>query len=108
MKGKHHMRKFAWLAVFGLLPLSLYAGTPEEDKKLIETLKKDYPTEMCVVSDEKLGGEMGAPIDYLHTYKVDGKEQTRLVRFCCKGCVKSFKKDPDKYLKKLDQAKKQK
>jgi hypothetical protein len=98
------MKKMILLAlVAAWLPLSTQAGTPEEDKKLIESLKKDYPTETCVVSGDKLG-EMGDPIDYLYTQKVDGKEQTRLVRFCCKGCIKSFKKEPAKFLKKLDEA----
>jgi len=59
-----------------------------------------YPLDTCVVSDEKLG-EMGAPIDYIH--KEAGKPD-RLVRFCCKMCVSKFKKDPAKYLKKIDEA----
>jgi YHS domain-containing protein len=61
--------------------------------------KKDYPLDTCVVSGEKLGS-MGEPVDYLH----DG----RLVRFCCKGCIKGFHKDPEKFLKKLDAASKAK
>ena len=98
------MKRWIWLAFLAVcLPLAIRAGTPEEDKKVIESLKKDYPMEVCVVSGEKLG-EMGEPIDYLYTQKVDGTDQTRLVRFCCKGCVKSFKKDPAKYLKQLDEA----
>jgi hypothetical protein len=103
-----NMKKMIWVALVAVwLPLNTQAGTPEENKKLIESLKKDYPTETCVVSGDKLG-EMGAPIEYLHTQKIDGKDETRLVRFCCKGCVKSFKKDPAKYLKQLDEAKKKK
>lgn len=60
--------------------------------------KKDsYPLQTCVVSGEKLG-EMGKP--YIFT------EAGREVRLCCKGCLKDFKKDPAKYLKKLDDAEK--
>jgi hypothetical protein len=44
---------------------------------------------------------MGGPVDYIH--KEDGKPD-RLVRFCCSSCVKKFKKDPAKYLAKLDAA----
>ncbi|MCX6945517.1 MAG: hypothetical protein NT173_12310 [Opitutales bacterium] len=44
---------------------------------------------------------MGGPIDYF--FKEKGKPD-RLVRFCCKHCIKDFEKDPAKYLKKLDQA----
>lgn len=61
----------------------------------------NYPTDICVVSNDKLGGEMGKPQDYI--YKEEGKPD-RLVRFCCKDCVKDFKKDPDKYLDAIDKA----
>ncbi len=48
---------------------------------------------------------MGGPIDYLYKQKTaDGKETTRLVEFCCKDCVKKFTKDPEKYLKVIDEA----
>lgn len=61
-----------------------------------------YPLKVCVVSGEELeGGDMGGPIDYF--FKEKGKPD-RLVRFCCKHCIKDFEKDPAKYLKKLDQA----
>lgn len=58
--------------------------------------RKNYPTDTCVVSDEKLGGSMGAPYEHMH--------EGRLVMLCCKGCVKDFQKNPAKYLKKLDDA----
>ena len=62
-----------------------------------EPAKKDaYPLTTCVVSGEKLGGEMGTPIKY--DYK--GRE----VQFCCRGCIKTFEKDPAKYLKLIDDA----
>jgi YHS domain-containing protein len=56
---------------------------------------KPYPLEKCVVSDEKLG-EMGKP----YVFKHEGRE----VHLCCKDCLKDFKKDPAKYMKKLDEA----
>ena len=56
---------------------------------------KPYPLTTCVVSGEKLGS-MGKPFAYDH----EGRE----IRFCCKNCVKDFKKEPAKYLKKLDDA----
>jgi YHS domain-containing protein len=56
----------------------------------------NYPLKVCVVSGEKLGS-MGAP--YIH--KHDGKE----VQLCCKGCLKDFNKDPEKYLAKIAAAK---
>ncbi|NOG52793.1 MAG: hypothetical protein HND57_00435 [Planctomycetes bacterium] len=67
------------------------------DKKLIKMQKEWYPMDTCLVTDEELGaGDMGEPIDYLHG--------NRLVRFCCKGCIRRFEKDPDPYLEKLDAA----
>jgi len=77
-------------------PQAQIVKTPEEKAKAAE-LAKTYPLTTCPVSGDKLGG-MGETIDTL----VDGK----LVRFCCKGCVKSFNKNPDKYLKVIDSAKK--
>lgn len=64
------------------------------DAAVVEAQKSDYPMDTCVVSGEKLGGEMGEPID-----NVIGN---RLVRFCCKSCVKTFEKNPGKYLAKID------
>ncbi len=37
---------------------------------------------------------MGEPINY-----VSGN---RLVRLCCKGCIKTFRKDPTKFTAKID------
>ena len=59
-----------------------------------------YPLTTCVVSGEPLGG-MGEPFDYIHTE--EGKAD-RLVKFCCKMCVRRFKKDPAKHLAQLDAA----
>jgi YHS domain-containing protein len=56
---------------------------------------KPYPLEKCVVSDEKLG-EMGKPYVFTH----EGRE----IKLCCKSCLKDFKKDPAKYMKKLEAA----
>jgi len=63
------------------------------DAAVIEAQKADYPMETCVISGEELG-EMGEPVDYIIG--------TRLVRFCCKGCVKMFEKNPAKHLATID------
>jgi len=65
------------------------------DDAVVVEEKEDYPFETCVVSGEKLGG-MGEPVDYIH--------KNRLVRFCCGGCIKTFNKDPQKYLSMIDAA----
>jgi YHS domain-containing protein len=61
---------------------------------VIERQKPSYPVTTCVVSGEKLGGEMGDPVDLV--------VGNRLVRFCCKSCIKQFSKDPLKYLSTFD------
>ena len=62
------------------------------DKAYVDAQVASYPSKKCVVSDEELGG-MGEPVNYLYG--------TKLVRFCCKGCIKDFEKTPDKYVKAL-------
>ena len=58
---------------------------------------RPYPLKTCVVSGEKLG-EMGDPFVYAY--------QGREIKFCCKDCVKDFKKDPAKFMKKIEEANK--
>jgi len=73
----------------------------EKDAAWVAKAKAEYPTTACVVSEDKLGGDMGKPVDFI--YRVEGKPD-RLVIFCCKDCVKDFNEDPEKYLKILDGA----
>lgn len=75
------------------------AAFAKVDKALIEAQRKTYPLKTCLVSDEALGGEMGEPVERLHG--------TRLVRFCCDGCLPKFDANPAEYLAKLDAAVKQ-
>lgn len=71
-------------------PFGALAADNKADSKA-----KPYPLKTCIVSGEKLG-EMGKPVVYVH----EGRE----IKFCCKDCIKDFKKDPAKYVKKLDEA----
>jgi hypothetical protein len=57
-------------------------------------------TPTCPVSGKELGS-MGEPFVYVHKEEC---KPDREVRFCCKGCLPRFKKDPAQYLAKLDQA----
>jgi len=63
------------------------------DKAVIAAQLASYPLKTCPVSGEELGG-MGEPLNMVHG--------TRLVRLCCKGCVKKFKKDPGQLLEVVD------
>lgn len=92
-----------------LLIAALFAGVSafaHDEAKMEKTVasaeaKAAYPLTVCVVSGDKLGGDMGLPVDYL--YKEKGKPD-RLVRFCCKDCIADFEKEPAKYLQKIDEA----
>jgi hypothetical protein len=75
----------------GLLPLAGMAADKKDEKA------KPYPLKTCVVSDEKLG-DMGDP----YVFTQDGQE----VKLCCKSCLKDFKKDSAKYMKKIAKAEK--
>lgn len=77
-------------------PAKAAAAAPaQDDAAVIRAQLPTYPLKTCVVSDDTLGG-MGNPVDYVH--------EGRLVRFCCSGCIATFKKDPAKYLKMIDDA----
>ena len=65
-----------------------------EDKK---AAAKPYPLDTCLVSDEKLGADAKMKT-FVFTH--EGQE----IKLCCKSCQKDFKKEPAKYLKKLEAA----
>ena len=68
--------------------------TADEQKQLTEATDA-YPLDHCIVSGQQLGS-MGDPVVYNH----NGRE----IQFCCQGCVRTFEKDPDNFLKKMDEA----
>ena len=72
------------------------------DAALIAKARASYPLKTCLVSNEPLGS-MGEAIAYVH--RVAGQPD-RVVFFCCDGCSDDFKKEPAKFLGKLDAAKK--
>ena len=79
-----------------VLLVSLCAAAISANAADTNTTKiKPYTLKNCVVSGDKLG-EMGPP--FVYAYK--GRE----IKFCCKGCLKDFNKDPDKYIKMIDEA----
>ena len=62
----------------------------QKDKKA-----KAYPLDKCIVTDEKLDSDP-AMKSYVFTHEGQG------IKLCCKSCLKDFKKEPAKYLKKLE------
>ncbi len=61
-----------------------------------ETKAKPYPLDHCVVSGEKLGS-MGEP----HVFVYEGQQ----IKQCCDNCEPKFRKDPEKYLKMINDPK---
>jgi len=84
------------LAGFLAGPLVGLAAESKSDKKSEKA--KPYPLKTCVVSGEKFGGDMGEPYVFTH----EGRE----IKLCCKSCLKDFKKDTAKYIKKIEEAEK--
>jgi YHS domain-containing protein len=70
------------------------AADKKDDAKKGEGEKKQAELNTkCPVSGDDVDKEV------TQTYK------GRTIAFCCKDCVKDFKKDPDKFIKKLDEEK---
>jgi hypothetical protein len=79
------------IAVAIALPLSALRAAESKTEK-----PKPYPLQTCLVSGEKLGGDMGEPYVFIY--------QGRKIKLCCKSCLKQFNKEPAKYIKKLEEA----
>jgi len=77
------------VAAFATAPFASFAGDSKDQNT------KPYPLDTCVVSGEKLG-EHGKAYVFKH--------ERREIKLCCKSCLKDFKKDPAKYLKKIEEA----
>jgi hypothetical protein len=56
-----------------------------------------YPLDTCIISGDKLGGDMGDPVVFIYQDKAKGINQE--IKFCCPMCKPKFLKDPDKYMK---------
>jgi YHS domain-containing protein len=75
-----------------------HEGHDHGDGKQVAVSNDDgYPMTTCLVEGSKLGS-MGKP--FVHVYK------GVTVKFCCEGCLEDFNKEPEKYLAKLEAAKK--
>jgi hypothetical protein len=96
-------KRFTLIAAFALsAAVAVAADAPAKKhhrpatRPSTQAAVQPYPLKTCIVSGEEFGGDMGDPV--VMTY------QGREIKFCCSSCVKKFKKDPEKYLKKLDAA----
>jgi YHS domain-containing protein len=57
------------------------------------TPKVDMKNKICPVSGEKIDEKLKA------VYEYEGK----IYNFCCQMCIDEFKKDPEKYIKKVEE-----
>jgi hypothetical protein len=61
-----------------------------------------YPLTTCIISGDKLGGDMGDPIVFNYQDKTKGINQE--IKFCCPMCKPKFLANPDKYMKTITAA----
>jgi YHS domain-containing protein len=75
------------------------ANAPSAEKGVApqEPAAKPYTLKTCVVSGEELG-KMGQPKRIVY----EGQE----VKFCCPECEKDFRKEPAKFLRKIEDGRK--
>ena len=66
----------------------------QEDAPTAEKTKAvNVGNKVCPVSGEKIDEKLKA------TYEYEGK----IYNFCCTACIEEFKKDPEKYIKKVEE-----
>lgn len=89
-----NVKKIALSLITGVLTLSGAAIAADKATKA-----KPYPLKTCVVSGEEINdkGDMKP-----HVFTYEGRE----IKLCCEGCLKDFKKDSAKYIKKIEEAEK--
>ena len=90
MKFARNITVAGLVVAFLAAPLVSFAADGKEKVK-------PYTLTTCAVSGEKLG-EMGQA----YVFNYEGRE----IKLCCKSCEKDFKKDPAKYVKKIEDAEK--
>jgi hypothetical protein len=88
----------AILTGFVVAPLALSAADTAA------SAPKPYTLKTCIVSGDKLGGDMGDPYVFIYKDKKNKDDAGHEIKFCCKSCLKDFNKDPQAYIKKIDAA----
>jgi YHS domain-containing protein len=72
----------------------LLAGTESPGVTIEDSNKaEDVGNKFCPVSGEEIEESSKA------TYEYNGK----IYNFCCASCIEEFKKDPEKYIKKIEE-----
>ncbi len=87
-----------------LITINLFVFSQEKNKTNREVVSKSDSKVVKQVETKKIWNAycpvMGEPVDpEVQTVEYKGK----IIGFCCKSCIKKFKKDPEKYLKNLSE-----
>ena len=88
--SEHKSRQQIAQADMGNMQMNTETATGETTKKAEEVGNK-----VCPVTGEKIEEKTKA------TYEYQGK----IYNFCCPMCIDEFKKDPEKYIKKIEEEK---
>ncbi len=97
------MLRNIWITVMGLvlcaaLAAGVHAAPTADEKPAMNEMQHDTTNSqtVCPVSGEPVSKD--SKITY--TYK------GTVYRFCCPACLESFKKDPEKYIKQMEEREK--
>lgn len=82
---------FAFLSVMPLVAAEEILRSAETPAEIVNPV--DAGNKICPVSGEKISENLKA------TYEYNGK----IYNFCCTMCIDEFKKDPQKYVKKVEE-----
>jgi hypothetical protein len=93
------MKTFALIFLAGVLAAPVCRAADDATTK-----PKPYTLRTCIVSGEKLGGDMGDPYVFIYKDPKVKNDPGHELKFCCKSCLKDFNKDPAGFIKKLDEA----
>ena len=85
-------------AVFAAVPAIIHADGTNSVAAAAKPVP--YPLDTCIISGDKFGGDMGDPIVFVYTNNGANQE----IKFCCPMCKPKFLKEPDKYMKIIQQA----
>lgn len=83
---------YCLMRVFVILSVLVFL-CPLSQAQEVKTKAVDVGNKICPVTDGFIEDEMKTPYEY------EGK----IYNFCCAGCIKEFKKDPAKYITKIEQ-----
>ncbi len=78
------------------------AAAPKTDApKAAAKTTEPWPLATCIVSGEKLDAKA---VTVVYSDPADAANNGREMKFCCKDCAAKFKKDPQPWLKKANEA----